>query len=89
MEYLHNFLKFVIQRCNINMKDSHELIKNCEHDYFNCDDYLLVIVYGNLLKIGESYKPHIRMLVKEVYAKKSTALLKDIYTFTYTEKEMN
>ena len=98
MDYLHNFLKFVIARCNVNMRDALELIKKSEQDYQNEDErilkypehmlmckYIPVIVYGNLLKINEEYKPMIRLLVKDVYADRCTTLLNEIYKFTYGE----
>lgn len=88
MDYLHNFLKFVVQRCAVNMKDAQELIKKCEQDYQTKDEYLPVIVYGNLLKINDEHKQSIRLLVKEVYGDRCTILLKEIYEFAYT-KEIN
>jgi hypothetical protein len=83
MNYLQNLLKFVIQRCNVNMKNAHELIKKCEHDCESCDEQLPIIVYGNLLRLNEDYKSVIRHIVKEVYLDNAPSVLTQIYTFAY------
>jgi hypothetical protein len=89
MEYLDNLLKFVIQRCQVNMKDAHELINKCEHDYDTCDEHLPIIIYGNLLKINDDYKPVSRRIVKEVYMSNAQSVLGDIYSFAYTVRSSN
>lgn len=84
MNYLQNLLKFVIQRCGVSMKDAHELIKSCENDCAASDEQLPVIVYGNLLKLNEGYKPVIRRIVREVYLDNAPSVLRNIYAFAYT-----
>jgi hypothetical protein len=83
MNYLENLLKFVIQRCQVNMRDAHVLIKTCENDCESCDEKLPIIVYGNLLRLNEDYKPVIRFIVKEVYMDNAPSVLTQIYTFAY------
>jgi hypothetical protein len=85
MEYLNNLLKFVIIRCNVNKKDAIELIQASELDYQTEDDYLPIIVYGNLLEINESYETSIRLLIKEVYGIRCTLLMKEIREYAFNK----
>jgi hypothetical protein len=65
------------------MRDAHLLIKTCENDCESSDEQLPIIVYGNLLRLNEDYKPVIRHIVKEVYLDNATSVLTQIYAFAY------